>query len=277
VKGRIHLGTSGYVYRDWRGVLYSPQLAAKNWLCRYCAVFDTVELNATFYRLPSPEAVDRWRELSPPHFRFAAKGSRFLTHMKRLTDTTRGLERFYERVSRLKDKLEVVLWQLPPQMKNPDLERLDNFLKAQPKGPRQAVEFRAESWYTEEVCRLLDARGAAFCEHDLVRREIPRPTGGFRYRRFHGTAGKYLGRYGAQGLAPFARDLRRWRGAGKDAYVYFNNDTLGAALYDVRELARMLGAPLELTLPEDEPEARHGTHGVVGLSRDLGAHERPAL
>ncbi len=199
--------------------------------------------------------------------------------MKRLTDTTRGLDRFYERVSRLKDKLSVVLWQLPPQMKNPDAERLDNFLKAQPKGPRQAVEFRSEGWYTEEICRVLDARGAAFCEHDLVRRGVPRPTGGFRYLRFHGTAGKYLGRYGAEALAPFARELRRWRDAGRDAYVYFNNDTLGAALYDVRELARMLGTPLDLRLPDDEQEeeSRHGTHGLVGLPGHARAHERPAL
>lgn len=275
MRGRIHLGTSGYVYRDWRGLLYPPRLAARRWLRRYCDVFDTVELNATFYRLPSPETVDRWREGSPPGFRFAVKGSRFLTHMKRLTDTTRGLERFYERAGRLGEKLAVVLWQLPPQMKRPDLERLDNFLKAQPKGPRQAVEFRDPAWYTEDVCRVLDARAAAFCEHDLVGRPPPRPTGGFRYLRFHGATGKYRGRYGEQALEPYARDLARWQGSGKDAFVFFNNDTLGAALYDARELGRLLGAPLPLELPEIEEQDER--HGGLGLPGDARSHQRPAL
>lgn len=250
--GRIHLGTSGYIYRDWKEVLYR-EVTNDDRLKHYCAAFDAVELNATFYRLPTFEAVDRWRETTPAHFQFAVKGSRYLTHMKKLLDAGAGLEKFYSRISRLGGKLSVVLWQLPPFMRAPDLRRLDEFLSAQPEGVRQAVEFRDEAWYTEEVCRLLDSHGAAICEHDLVGRSIPRPTGGFRYVRFHGPGKlKYHDRYGPARLEPIARDLGRWRDMGCDAYVFFNNDYEGAALYDARDLAGMLGCPLRLRLPADE-------------------------
>lgn len=277
MSGRIHLGTSGYVYKDWKEIFYSG-VRAKDWLGRYCAAFDTLELNATFYRLPFPESVDRWRDASPPGFAYAAKGSRFLTHMKRLKDAGPGLQKYYDRVLRLGSKLAVVLWQLPPQMNKPDLERLDVFLRNQPKGPRQAVEFRDEAWYTEEVCRLLDRHGAAFCEHDLVKREIPRPTGGFRYIRFHGPGKvKYHDRYGAERLVSHAEDLAQWRDGGGDAYVFFNNDWHGAALYDVRELSRLLGCPLDFRMPEDEKEVSHERRRPVGPVRDRPAHDHPAL
>jgi|SRR5579883_426853 len=232
------IGTSGYVYRDWRGLFYPEGLPARLWLEHYCGAFETLELNATFYRLPSLEAARHWKEVSPRSFRFAAKGSRYLTHMKRLTDVERGLTRFYERAAGLGRKLAVVLWQLPPQMKRPDLERLDRFLAAQPARYRHAVEFRSALWYTEPVCRLLDGHGAALCEHDLLP-PPPRPTGGWRYLRFHGATGKYEGRYGPRALRPVARDLKRWAAGGRDAYVYFNNDRGGAAIKDALALKRM--------------------------------------
>lgn len=250
MRGRLHVGTSGYVYKDWRGILYPPGVACSRWLGRYAEAFSTLELNATFYRLPTPGSAERWRDCTPPSFLFAAKGSRFLTHMKRLKDTELGLRRYYERVGPLADKLAVVLWQLPPQMK-PDVGRLDAFLAAQPAGPRQAVEFRNEAWYTREVCDCLDRRGAAFCEHDLVGLRPPRLTGGFRYVRFHGTdeTRKYHGRYGAERLRPYARSLARWRDGGGTAFVYFNNDWEGAALYDARELSAQLDQRVPVELP----------------------------
>ena len=249
--GRIHVGTSGYVYGDWRGILYPRGLGSARWLPRYAEAFGTLELNATFYRLPVPGSARRWRDCTPPSFVFAAKGSRFLTHMKRLKDTDLGLRRYYERVGPLGDKLAVVLWQLPPQMNKPDLGRLDAFLAAQPRGPRQAFEFRDEAWYTPEVCDVLDRHHAAFCEHDLIARRPPRITGGFRYVRFHGTheTKKYHGRYGAARLRPWARDLARWRDGGGSAFVYFNNDWEGAALYDARELSARLDQRVPLELP----------------------------
>ncbi len=238
--GQIHVGTSGFVYPHWKGILYPPDLPPRLWLGRYVREFDTVELNTTFYRLPRADAVSRWRAETPSRFVFAAKGSRFITHMKRLLDPGPGLARYFEVVSRLGAKLAVVLWQLPPRWRaNP--ERLDAFLAALPAGPRHAVEFRDPSWYSEEVCEVLARHGAAFCEHDLVPLAPPRLTGGFRYLRFHGQTGKYEGRYGATALAPVARDLLAWRDRG-DAFVYFNTDHGGHAIHDARDLLALVGA-----------------------------------
>jgi uncharacterized protein YecE (DUF72 family) len=233
----VHVGTSGFVYRHWRGVFYPEDLPVKGWLARFSAEFRTCELNTTFYRLPTADAVDGWREGTPPSFVFAVKGSRYLTHVKRLKEPAEGLRRFFEVVGRLRGKLGPVLWQLPPQMK-PDLGRLEAFLRALPRGVQHAVEFRNDAWYTGDVADLLDAHGAALCEHDLVQAAPPRRTGRFRYLRFHGATGKYQGRYGADGLAPFARSLA----AGPDAWVYFNNDLGGHALSDARELGAQLRA-----------------------------------
>jgi uncharacterized protein YecE (DUF72 family) len=235
----IHLGTSGYVYAHWRGIFYPKGLPARQWLAHYARIFSTVELNATFYRLPTAKTVDGWREGTPPGFEFAAKGSRYLTHMKRLTNAGPGIDRYFELILRLRKRLSVVLWQLPPQMSRADPDRLARFLEALPRGGlRHAVEFRSAAWYVDPVCDVLDAHGAAFCEHDLVAARPPRLTGGFRYLRFHGATGKYRGRYGKRALAPLARDLLRRPG---DAYVYFNNDTSGHAIRDALDLSDLLG------------------------------------
>jgi len=236
---RIRIGTSGYQYRHWRGVLYPEGLAQRLWLPLYATYFDTVELNATFYRLPTPEAADRWRELAPPGFTFAVKGSRYLTHMKRLLDAGAGLRRFFRPVSHLGPKLGPVLWQLPPGMR-PDLPRLDRFLARLPSG-QHAIEFRDEAWYSEETCDVLERHGAAFCEHDQVPRRPPRLTGGFRYVRFHGTTGRYSGRYGGEALRPFARSYLASAARGVPVFVYFNNDLGGHAVRDALDLLALVG------------------------------------
>jgi uncharacterized protein YecE (DUF72 family) len=237
--GRIRIGTSGYMYRHWRGVLYPARLAQRAWLERYASVFDTVELNATFYRLPSTDSVERWRDAVPASFTFAVKGSRYLTHMKRLLDADEGLRRFYQPVSRFGAKLGPVLWQLPAHLKA-DPERLDRFLGRLPRG-RHAFEFRDPSWYSEETCAVLDRHGAAFCEHDLVDRAPPGRTGGFRYVRFHGTTGRYAGRYGREALASYARDYLDSAARGEDVHVYFNNDLGGHAVRDALDLRALVG------------------------------------
>jgi uncharacterized protein YecE (DUF72 family) len=264
----IHLGTSGYVYDHWRHLFYPKGLPARRWLEHYARVFSTVELNATFYRLPTAAAVDGWREGTPPGFRFAAKGSRYLTHMKRLKDPGPGIERYFDLILRLGKKLSVVLWQLPPQMDKADPERLAQFLGKLPRrGFRHALEFRSASWYADEVCAVLEGYGAAFCEHDLVALKPPRLTGGFRYLRFHGATGKYRGRYGKRALRPFARDLLRWPG---DAYVYFNNDTFGHALRDALDLRDLLGAPIDCGDVVRDP--RRGFRPAIrGSLHDAGA------
>jgi uncharacterized protein YecE (DUF72 family) len=250
----IHLGTSGYVYSHWREVFYPRGLPARRWLDHYSRIFSTVELNATFYRLPTPEAVDGWREQVPEGFMFACKGSRFLTHMKRLTDVGLGLERFFGLIHRLGPKLGPVLWQLPPQMKNPDPERLNHFLCHLPHDVQHAFEFRDAAWYHPEVLEVLDQWGAAVCEHDLCPEPPSFVTGGWRYLRFHGTTSRYSGLYGRKALHTVARDLDGWRRAGYTAWVYFNNDLQGHALLDAFELADLLGEPVRLPPEAPAPE-----------------------
>ena len=248
--GETWVGTSGYVYAHWKGLLYPPLLPASRWLGLYAQLFRTLELNTTFYRLPPVDAARRWHDTTPAGFRFAAKGSRFLTHMKRLLDVERGPGRFFERLAPLGGKLAVCLWQLPPRM-TPDPGRLDAFLERMPRTVRHAVEFRDERWYSEEVCRVLDRHGAAFCEHDHIRRPPPRLTGDFRYVRLHGATAPG-GRYGRAGLRGVASELLRWRDAGGGpAYVYFNNDAHGHALTDAMALLRLLGA--DAAEPRESP------------------------
>jgi uncharacterized protein YecE (DUF72 family) len=227
------------MYRHWRGLLYPEGLAQRRWLERYVQLFDTVEMNATFYRLPTPETVERWREIAPSGFVFAVKGSRYLTHLKRLLDAGQGLRRFYVPVSRFGEKLGPVLWQLPPHLK-PDPPRLDRFLSRLPPG-RHAVEFRDPDWYSDEVCAVLARHGAAFCEHDQIARAPPRLTGRFRYVRFHGTTGRYSGRYGAPALRPFAESYLDSAARGTPVFVYFNNDVGGHAVTDALDLLALVG------------------------------------
>jgi uncharacterized protein YecE (DUF72 family) len=247
----LRIGTSGYVYKHWKHIFYPDKLPSKRWLQHYASHFDTVELNATFYRLPSEEAVDRWKAEAPPHFMFACKGSRFLTHLKRLKEPEAGLSLYFSRILRLGKKLGPILWQLPPQMNKADLPRLENFLSLLPRKLHHAVEFRSDAWYTEEVCALLDSYHVALCEHDLVARPPPRMTGGFRYLRFHGKTGKYQGRYGKRALAPVARSLASTCGEGMPAYVYFNNDISGHALSDAMDLLSMTSSGAHSHRPKE--------------------------
>jgi uncharacterized protein YecE (DUF72 family) len=246
----IHLGTSGYSYAHWKRLFYEG-VPTKDWLGRYASVFRTVELNNTFYRLPTPEMVDGWRRHTPPGFVFACKGSRFLTHMKRLLDEGEGIDKYFKLVSRLGKKLGPVLWQLPPQMNKADPGRLEAFLERLPAKTRYAFEFRSEAWYSHDVTRVLDRHGAAFCEHDAVRRQPPELTGGWRYLRFHGASAKYSGRYGAEALQPYARELIGWTArTGGDVFVYFNNDLQGHALMDALDFSELIGEPVALELHE---------------------------
>ncbi|AKU92205.1 hypothetical protein AKJ08_2592 [Vulgatibacter incomptus] len=237
----MRLGTSGWSYPHWRRLLYPEGLAQTRWLPRYAEVFTTVELNATFYRLPTEKAVDRWREQTPRGFLFACKGSRYLTHTRKLRDVGQGLERFFAPLRRLGPKLGPVLWQLPPNWKTANPVRLERFLQALPSDVRHVFEFRAIAWYDEPILELLDRYGAAICEHDLLPELPPHSTGDFRYLRFHGTSARYGGRYGKEAMEEVALELRD---TGRDAYVFFNNDRKGAALLDALDLSELLGEPL---------------------------------
>src|SRR5688500_17854487 len=159
---QIHVGTSGYSYKHWIGRYYPADLKPSEWLRFYLKDFDTVELNNTFYQLPSEETFDNWRRSTPRDFLFAVKGSRFLTHMIKLKDAGRGLTNFMPRAERLRGKLGPVLWQLPPGWKV-NVERLEEFLALLPREHRYTFELRNHTWMTEEVYAVLRKYNAAFC------------------------------------------------------------------------------------------------------------------
>jgi uncharacterized protein YecE (DUF72 family) len=243
--GRIRVGTSGWSYDHWAGVFYPDRLPSASRLAFYAARFDTVEIDATFYRLPSEQAVASWRDAVPDGFAFAVKGSRLITHFLRLDEVDDALAAFLSRMSVLGEKLEVVLWQLPPNLPA-DAALLARFLKRLPAGRvRHAVEFRHESWLTAETFAVLRESGAAHVHvsGDVMPENLT-PTADFVYARFHGTASGH-GAYDAPALEPWAGFLRGQADSGHDCYAYFNNDAGGHAPIDAARLVEMLGIGVE--------------------------------
>jgi uncharacterized protein YecE (DUF72 family) len=236
----LHIGTSGWHYQHWRGPFYPAKLPAAKMLEFYAQHFDTVELNNTFYRLPLETGLESWRTGTPKGFLFAVKGSRFLTHMKKLKDPETGIARFFERVDRLRGKLGPVLFQLPPWWEV-NAERLDAFLLALPRGHRYAFELRNATWRTAEIYRLLRKRRAAFCIFEIAGEysgiEI---TADFTYVRLHGPDGAYQGSYPEKTLAEWAARIRRWQRELRGIYVYFDNDQAAYAVRNALALKRML-------------------------------------
>jgi uncharacterized protein YecE (DUF72 family) len=221
----VHVGCSGWNYRDWRPSVYPPGLASRNWLVRYAELFETVEVNATFYRLIRREAVERWVEQTPEGFVFAVKSSRYLTHMKRLHDIADAVARFWEPLEPLRrsHRLGPVLWQLPENFHRDD-ERLAGALAALPRG-RHAFEFRHPSWFTGEVYELLREHDVAlvFGDHPQRRFQSDEATAGWRFVRFHYGAHGRRGNYSERELEEWAKLLHRWRRRG-EIFAYFNND-----------------------------------------------------
>lgn len=236
-RGKLRIGTSGYQYDHWRARFYPRDLPKRRWFEHYARHFDTVEINSTFYHLPSAETFDHWRARAPVGFRYALKFSRYGSHVKRLEDPQESIGRFVALAERLRSRLGPVLVQLPPNFRR-DVERLDRFLEAAPRRIRWAVEFRHPSWLCEEVFALLDARGAMLCVHDMLPEHPLRVTGGGVYLRFHGQ--RYGGSYSPQHLSAHARRIRRWRAAGLGVWVYFNNDERGYAVDNALALKRYL-------------------------------------
>jgi uncharacterized protein YecE (DUF72 family) len=235
----IHVGCSGWVYRHWKGGFYPEDLPQKRWFERYAGTFDTVEINASFYREPLASTFDGWREKAPPGFRYAVKANRFITHNKKLLDGSEPVERFIGLARRLEHTLGPLLYQLPPSLHRND-ERLDAFLKLLPLDLEHVVEFRHASWYDEEVLAILDRHGVGFVVHDLVGLTSPRwASGRTAYVRLHGTGGKYRGRYSDRQLRGWADWLAEQRATGRSAWAYFNNDIGGDAVEDAKALQAM--------------------------------------
>ena len=219
------IGCSGWNYEDWKGRFYPPDLPRRRWLEFYGQRFKTVEVNSTFYRLARPGAVENWVRDTPDGFMFAVKASRYLTHVKRLTDLDRGFQRFYEPLAPLVEagRLGPVLWQLPETFRRDD-ERLKRWLEALPDG-MHTIEFRDRSWFAAPVLALLRERGVALTIGDHPKRpfQLHQATAAWRYVRFHyGTRG-HRGNYSSTELATWARRLAQWRRGG-EVWAYFNND-----------------------------------------------------
>lgn len=210
------------------------------WFEHYAALFDTVEINNSFYRLPEADTFARWRERAPMRFLFAVKASRFLTHMKKLKDPEEPIERLFSRMRSLGRHLGPVLYQLPPGFKR-DPGRLEHFLHALPRDAKHVMEFRDPSWYADDVSELLERYGVARCLHDMKGSATGRERiGPFVYVRFHGASGTYSGGYPADRLARWAEWLSRQRAKGCDLFAYFNNDVGGHAPRDAVTLRGLL-------------------------------------
>jgi uncharacterized protein YecE (DUF72 family) len=238
--GAVRIGCSGWQYAHWRGNFYPAAVPQARWLEHYATVFDTVEVNNSFYRLPKKETFAAWAGRTPPGFLFAVKASRFLTHMKKLKDPEEPLARLFDRMKPLRRRLGPVLYQLPPGWKL-DLSRLEHFLHALPGGARHTVEFRDPTWYSPESLALLERYGVALCLHDMPGSASGRQrVGPFVYVRFHGAAGRYDGGYPADRLRRWADWLHERRLDGTDVFAYFNNDVGGHAPRDALTLRRLM-------------------------------------
>lgn len=238
---KIRIGTSGWHYKHWLdGVFYPPGVKGAEMFQFYARHFDTVEINNSFYRLPTAKTFDTWRESSPSGFCYAVKASRFTTHMKKLKDPKSSSEKFFLAAERLEEKLGPILFQLPPRWKL-NLERLAEFLEALPVEHKYAFEFREESWLVPQVFALLRKHNAALCIHDFADMKIPHEiTADFSYIRFHGpTSAKYWGWYATAELRTWAKRIESWRDRLQSVYVYFNNDPEGAAVKNALELKKL--------------------------------------
>ncbi len=239
-RGTLHIGTCGWHYTHWIGPFYPQGTRPAAFLDYYATRFSAVEVDNTFYRLPSQETLGRWRDGSPEDFAFTCKASRFITHMKKLKEPEKTLPPFFDGMAALGDKLKVVVFQLPPRWRC-NLERLRSFLAALPKGRRYAFEFRDESWFDPAVYAALQDRGAAFCIYELAERQSPREvTADFVYLRLHGPGAAYEGSYSARYLARLAERLRDWRREGRDCFVFFDNDAEGQAPRDALRLFKQI-------------------------------------
>jgi uncharacterized protein YecE (DUF72 family) len=238
----IYIGTSGWSYKGWNDTFYPPEISKKCQFEFYATQFPTVEINATFYRLPGLNMVRGWRDKAPDGFVFAIKGSRFITHMKKLANLNGAVNKFFDCIKPLKKRIGVILWQLPPNL-HKDVPRLESFLRSLPHGYKYAVEFRHSSWLDTDTFRVLKKHSAAHVSvSSLGMPANLTVTSDLVYIRFHGLAKGAAHDYTASELRPWAAHIRRQFHAGKTVYVYFNNDLNVRAPGNARMLGEMTGA-----------------------------------
>jgi uncharacterized protein YecE (DUF72 family) len=257
----VWIGCSGWNYAHWRASVYPKGLPAHRWLEHYASLFDTVEVNTTFYRLPAVSAVETWAKQTPSSFLFSVKASRYLTHMKRLTDMGLGVGRFYERIEPLRSagKLGPVLWQLPESFRRDD-GRLASALEQLPSG-RHCFEFRHPSWFARDVYEMLREHGVALVIGDHPARpfQTHELTADWTFIRFHyGHRGRN-GNYSESELATWKRRIASWR-SRVEVFAYFNNDWNA---YAVKNALRLQGRPTAPAVSVSaSPPARTGRRGA---------------
>ena len=249
--GRLFVGTSGWVYKGWAGSFYPEGLPARRHLQFYTSRFNTLEINATFYRLPLENGVRAWHDTAPDGFVYAVKGSRFITQMKKLNVEPKSIAIFSERIAPLKEHTGPILWQLPPMLRK-DAPRLDKFLRQLPKRHRYAVEFRHPSWLDAEIFDLLEKHNTAFVPvSSMAMPMVLRVTSDFVYIRFHGLNDGAAHDYTSSELKPWAAFCRKCLQRGQDVYAYFNNDLNSRAPENARQFRAMI---------EPAGQRRKGSH-----------------
>jgi len=235
----IRIGTSGWTYPHWRGVFFPAELSKSKWLEYYAAHFDTVELNASFYSLPKLKTFENWYNRTPEHFLWAVKASRYITHTKRLKEPKESLERFSAACCGLKEKLGIILFQLPPSLSF-DEKVFEGFCQSLNPSQRHALEIRHPSWLSEHVFFMLTKYNIAFCISDTAGRYPFHEaiTADFVYVRLHGAQKLYASEYSDHELEIWARKIKSWQ---RDTYVYFDNDFSGYGIKNAGQLKKILG------------------------------------
>ena len=235
-----YIGTSGWHYDHWQDRFYPKTLTKAKWLEFYASHFTTVELNNSFYRLPSETAFTTWHDSSPANFTFAVKVSRFITHIKRLKNSEEAVDNFISRAKILAEKLGPLLYQLPPNMHRND-EILESFLSTLPQGMKHVFEFRHQSWLEDKVFEILHKHNIGFCVFDMPSVSCPLvATADFAYIRFHGSTGLYFSCYSDEELADWAKRLANLARNLEAIYIYFNNDAEAFAVRNAITLHRYL-------------------------------------
>jgi uncharacterized protein YecE (DUF72 family) len=237
--GKLRVGTSGFHYNHWKGIFYPDKLPKSKWFPFYAEHFDTVEINNTFYHLPSGNAFDCWRNQAPPGFLYALKFNRYGSHWMRLKNAQQTIGNFLALANRLEKFLGPILVQLPPHWKV-NAQRLDEFLTVAPRSLRWAVEFRNPSWLCDEVYAVLERHQAALCIHDMIAEHPRILTADWTYLRYHGQ--RYSGSYSRQQLTAGAKWMKGRIESGTDVFAYFNNDAQGYAVKNAADLRHFVAA-----------------------------------
>lgn len=231
----MHIGCSGWSYREWKGVFYPAALPQKEWFSYYAQHFSTVEINATFYRTPMPKTLQKWRDQAPERFVYILKAPKQITHVKRFVDCVADIQGFYELGKTLGDKLSGFLFQFPPSFTY-DPDRLEMIIQSLDRNYRNIIEFRHTNWWQDEVIHALEKAGLIFCS--VIAPALPNiiiASNGRIYVRLHGD--RYKGSYGESFLQQFADKIKALN--PEEVWVYFNNTMDVSAPFDALCLKKL--------------------------------------